>query len=197
MSSQRPSSPKPPRSSRSNTGIVLIVAAVVVAVVVGIAAIAVLVGDPSGNDAAVQSAAPKPTPSPPPPAGHTITSPVNTPPPATTPSNLPALNCSKPPALPAKPQQFAKPPDKSLAENAPPDGSYPSGTVAMARTSDPNSNGSQFFIVYDDTVLPTDGGGYSIFGQVVEGLDIVQAVAAQGLASDQTAPKQPVSILDI
>src|SRR6478752_7151679 len=118
MSSQRPSSPKPPRSSRSNTGIVLIVAAVVVAVVVGIAAIAVLVGDPSGNDAAVQSAAPKPTPSPPPPAGHTITSPVNTPPPATTPSNLPALNCTKPPALPAKPQQFAKPPSKSLAENA-------------------------------------------------------------------------------
>jgi peptidyl-prolyl cis-trans isomerase B (cyclophilin B) len=82
-------------------------------------------------------------------------------------------------------------------ENAPKDGSYPTGTVAMARTSDPNSNGSQFFIVYQDTTLPTDGGGYSIFGNVVKGLPIVQAVAAQGLAADQTAPKQPISILHV
>ena len=65
----------------------------------------------------------------------------------------------------------------------------------MARTSDPNSNGSQFFIVYQDTTLPTQGGGYSIFGKVVKGLDIVQAIAAKGLASDGTAPKQPVSIV--
>ncbi len=67
----------------------------------------------------------------------------------------------------------------------------------MARTADPNSNGSQFFIVYNDTMLPTDGGGYSIFGKVVKGLDIVQAIAGQGLASDQTAPKQPVSMLSV
>lgn len=82
-------------------------------------------------------------------------------------------------------------------ENAPKDGSYPAGTVAMARTTDPNSNGSQFFIVYEDTTLPTDGGGYSIFGNVVQGLDIVQAIAAEGLAADGTAPKQPVSILSV
>ena len=36
-------------------------------------------------------------------------------------------------------------------ENAPADGKYPAGTVAMARTSDPNTNGSQFFLVYKDT----------------------------------------------
>jgi peptidyl-prolyl cis-trans isomerase B (cyclophilin B) len=82
-------------------------------------------------------------------------------------------------------------------ENAPPTGDYPEGTVAMARTSDPNSNGSQFFIVYQDTQLPTDGGGYSIFGKVVQGLDIVKQVAAEGLAQDGTAPKQPVSILSV
>jgi peptidyl-prolyl cis-trans isomerase B (cyclophilin B) len=67
----------------------------------------------------------------------------------------------------------------------------------MARTSDPNSNGSQFFIVYGDTTLPTQGGGYSIFGQVEQGIKIVQQVAAQGLASNGTAPKQPVSILSV
>ncbi|MGI8701959.1 MAG: peptidylprolyl isomerase [Nocardioidaceae bacterium] len=82
-------------------------------------------------------------------------------------------------------------------ENAPPSGAYPAGTVAMARTQDPNSNGSQFFIVYADTTLPTDGGGYSIFGRVVSGLPIVKAVAKEGLAADGTAPKQPVSILSV
>lgn len=84
-------------------------------------------------------------------------------------------------------------------ENAPPGGAYPAGTVAMARAQDPNSNGSQFFIVYGDTTLPTEGGGYSIFGTVVKGLPIVQAVAKRGVASDGTAPApaQPVSILSV
>ena len=63
----------------------------------------------------------------------------------------------------------------------------------------PNSNGSQFFIVYDDTTLPTDGGGYSIFGKVVEGLDIVDAVAQQGVdgGAGDGAPKQAISILSV
>ena len=84
-------------------------------------------------------------------------------------------------------------------ENAPPDGLYPPGTLAMARTSDPNSNGGQFFIVYEDTQLPTDGGGYSIFGRVTEGMEIVEGIAAagaQGGASDGP-PAQPVSILSV
>ena len=61
-------------------------------------------------------------------------------------------------------------------ENAPASGAYPTGTLAMARSSDPNSNGGQFFIVYDDTTLATEGGGYSIFGEVTSGRDIVTAV---------------------
>lgn len=84
-------------------------------------------------------------------------------------------------------------------ENAPETGDYPTGTLAMARTSDPNSNGSQFFIVYKDTQLPVEGGGYSIFGQVTGGLDIVQAIADAGVdggASDG-APAQPISILSV
>ncbi len=84
-------------------------------------------------------------------------------------------------------------------ENAPPDGAYPTGTLAMARTDDPNSNGSQFFIVYKDTALPTDGGGYSIFGEVTDGLDIISAIAKQGVAGGggDGAPAQPISILDV
>ncbi|AXH95290.1 peptidylprolyl isomerase [Ornithinimicrobium avium] len=85
-------------------------------------------------------------------------------------------------------------------ENAPADGRYPAGTLAMARTQDPGSNGGQFFIVYEDTQLPVQGGGYSIFGRVTQGLDIVQAVAAQGGRSEDpngSAPAQPISILSV
>ena len=55
---------------------------------------------------------------------------------------------------------------------------YTQGTVAMAHTSAPNSNGSQFFIVYrNSTTLPAD---YTPFGTVVKGLGIIQNVAKAG-----------------
>ena len=82
-------------------------------------------------------------------------------------------------------------------ENAPTDGMFPAGTVAMARTSDPNSNGSQFFIVYQDTQLPTEGGGYSIFGTVTKGLDAVEAVAEAGVVEGSEKPAQDVTITSV
>ncbi len=48
------------------------------------------------------------------------------------------------------------------------------GTVSMARSQDPNSAGSQFYICL--APLPFLDGQYTVFGQVTEGLDIVQAV---------------------
>jgi peptidyl-prolyl cis-trans isomerase B (cyclophilin B) len=82
-------------------------------------------------------------------------------------------------------------------ENAPRHGDYPTGTVAMARTNSPTSNGSQFFVVYKDTALPTSGGGYSIFGRVTKGLGIVKALASVGVTGGATdgPPAQPISIL--
>ncbi len=53
---------------------------------------------------------------------------------------------------------------------------YPAGVVAMANGG-PNTNGSQFFIVFGDTILPGD---YTIFGTVVQGLDVAQQVGAAG-----------------
>lgn len=84
-------------------------------------------------------------------------------------------------------------------ENAPKDGDFPTGTVAMARANSPASNGSQFFIVYEDTKLPTTGGGYSIFAKVTKGLDIVKALARAGVTGGGTdgAPTQPISILNV
>jgi len=63
-------------------------------------------------------------------------------------------------------------------ENLPKAGgiNYPAGTVAMAN-SGPKTNGSQFFLVYQDTTL---GPNYTIWGKITKGLDLVQKVGAVG-----------------
>jgi peptidyl-prolyl cis-trans isomerase B (cyclophilin B) len=80
-------------------------------------------------------------------------------------------------------------------ENAPKDGVYPAGTLAMARTSDPGSNGSQFFIVYKETSLP-DPNGYTVFGRVTKGLELVNQVAAAGVdgTGGDGKPKKTITI---
>lgn len=56
------------------------------------------------------------------------------------------------------------------------------GTIAMARTPDPNSASSQFFINAKDngflnhTARTAQGWGYCVFGKVVDGLDVVKAI---------------------
>jgi len=58
-------------------------------------------------------------------------------------------------------------------------GDYVRGAVAMARTPEPDSQGSQFFICLDDLTGRLDkAGGYVIFGQVVSGMEVVDAIAA-------------------
>jgi cyclophilin family peptidyl-prolyl cis-trans isomerase len=55
------------------------------------------------------------------------------------------------------------------------------GTLSMARYDDPNSATSQFFInLKDNTHLdpPSGGWGYAVFGKVIEGMDIVDKIAA-------------------
>ena len=50
------------------------------------------------------------------------------------------------------------------------------GVISMARAMDPNSAGSQFFIMHQDA--PHLGGGYAAFGHVVSGMDVVDEIAA-------------------
>lgn len=77
------------------------------------------------------------------------------------------------------------------------------GTIAMARTSDPHSATAQFFInVKDNGFLnhsaPTpQGWGYCVFGKVVEGMDVVDAIVAVPTANrrgHQNVPAEPVLI---
>lgn len=69
------------------------------------------------------------------------------------------------------------------------------GTVAMARTSDPHSASSQFFInVADNKFLnytepTTRGYGYTVFGKVVEGMDVVMAIAKAPTGAGGPFPK--------
>jgi cyclophilin family peptidyl-prolyl cis-trans isomerase len=56
--------------------------------------------------------------------------------------------------------------------------------------SGPNTNGSQFFIVHQDAGLPN---AYTIFGQVTEGMDVVDALAAAP-SGPQDRPHDPVAI---
>lgn len=84
-------------------------------------------------------------------------------------------------------------------ENAPADNLYPAGTIAMARQQqDGYSNGSQFFIVYEDTTLtPDEAGGYTVIGRVASGLDELRAgITDAGTADGATdgAPAVPVTI---
>jgi peptidyl-prolyl cis-trans isomerase B (cyclophilin B) len=74
---------------------------------------------------------------------------------------------------------------------------YPAGTLAMANRG-PNTNGSQFFIVYGDTPLNPD---YTVFGNVDDGtIKAIAKLAKQGTVmteSGMTAPKQPVDISSV
>jgi peptidyl-prolyl cis-trans isomerase B (cyclophilin B) len=55
---------------------------------------------------------------------------------------------------------------------------YPAGTLAMARTSQPSSQGSQFFLVFGDTQLKPD---YTVFGKIdTAGLKVLNTLAAAG-----------------
>jgi peptidyl-prolyl cis-trans isomerase B (cyclophilin B) len=55
---------------------------------------------------------------------------------------------------------------------------YPAATVAMANTGAPDSNGSQFFLVYKNTPLPPS---YTPFGTIVAGLNVLQDLAKAGI----------------
>jgi len=85
------------------------------------------------------------------------------------------LQCGDPTATGRGGPQFTFP-DENLPANTA--NNYPAGSVAMAN-SGPNTNGSQFFLVYANTTLAPS---YTIWGTITSGLDIVKAIAKAGAA---------------
>ena len=68
------------------------------------------------------------------------------------------------------------------------------GTVSMARSSSPNSANSQFFICFDDSEFLN--GQYTVWGQVVEGMDFVDAIK-KGNKLDNGSVKDPDKIISL
>jgi peptidyl-prolyl cis-trans isomerase B (cyclophilin B) len=84
-------------------------------------------------------------------------------------------------------------PGYSFADELSGDETYPAGTLAMANAG-PDTNGSQFFMVYDDTELPPS---YTTFGTIgADGLEVVQDIAAKGAqgGAPDGPPAEPVDI---
>jgi peptidyl-prolyl cis-trans isomerase B (cyclophilin B) len=79
--------------------------------------------------------------------------------------------------------------------------SYPAGTIAMARTPQPGSGGSQFFIVYKDSPSLMRHLGslqYTVFGHVSAGLDAAKRVGAAGATTGTDGrPKLPMQLLSV
>jgi len=97
-------------------------------------------------------------------------------------------------------QKPTKSPIKNEADNGLPN---KRGSVAMARTSDVNSATSQFFINVNDNDFLNNGErdfGYAVFGEVVEGMDTVDKIAAVETGSVsyfRDVPKEPVIIKSV
>ncbi len=98
-----------------------------------------------------------------------------------------------------QPKPGTRPPIKNEADN---NLKNDRGTIAMARTSDPNSATSQFFInVNNNSSLnrpSPDGSGYAVFGKVIDGMDVVDKIVStpqeRKNAVFQNVPKIPVLI---
>jgi peptidyl-prolyl cis-trans isomerase A (cyclophilin A) len=78
------------------------------------------------------------------------------------------------------------------------------GTIAMARTGDPDSATAQFFInVVDNSGLnrpSPDGHGYCVFGKVVQGMDVVDQIRSVPTGSQggmQDVPTEPIEIIEV
>jgi cyclophilin family peptidyl-prolyl cis-trans isomerase len=75
------------------------------------------------------------------------------------------------------------------------------GTIAMARSGDPDSAQAQFYINHRGDMLPDAKGdkmGYAVFGRVTRGMDVVDAIAkvrTQTVSMYQNVPVEPVRIL--
>ena len=76
------------------------------------------------------------------------------------------------------------------------------GTIAMARTSDPDSATAQFFINHKDNgflnYVENRNPGYAVFGRTIEGMDVVDAIASVETASRMgmdDVPVKPVTII--
>jgi len=105
-------------------------------------------------------------------------------------------------------EKYEKKPTKAAIQNEADNGlKNVRGTVAMARTGDPNSATAQFFVnVADNAFLDhadktTSGWGYCVFGKVTEGMDVIDKMVGAKTGSKgpfaKDAPNEPIVIKSV
>ena len=87
-------------------------------------------------------------------------------------------------------------PGYTIVDEPPEPGQYQIGSIAMAKTVQPDSAGSQFFIITgsDGAALPPE---YALFGQVTDGLDSTVAAMAAAGTPGQGVPSEPIEIQSV
>ena len=89
-------------------------------------------------------------------------------------------------------------PGYTIAEEPPADGLYAPYDLAMAKTQEPNSTGSQFFVVTGDPAPLNSSPTYSLFGKVTDGKDVVDKIGNQKVSGPNgDTPEQAVKIESI
>lgn len=93
-------------------------------------------------------------------------------------------------------------PGYTIEDELPPKHPYEPGVVAMAKTPRPNSGGSQFFIGNGDGVRGLQQSpDYTVFGKVIGGMDVVQAISSVPVAlspsGEMSIPKEEVTIQSV
>lgn len=104
-------------------------------------------------------------------------------------SSLSVLQCGDPSGT------GAGGPGYSFADELDGTETYEAGTLAMANAG-PDTNGSQFFLVYADSQLPPS---YTVFGHITDGMDVLKAIADKGISGggQDGAPADPVTIKSV
>ena len=82
-----------------------------------------------------------------------------------------------------------------FADEFHPNARHHRGALAMAKPPGPNTNGSQFYIVQAATGTPWLNDGHTVFGHVIEGMDVVDAIA--GVATTADRPNEDIVIESI
>jgi peptidyl-prolyl cis-trans isomerase A (cyclophilin A) len=76
------------------------------------------------------------------------------------------------------------------------------GTISMARTSDPNSATTQFFLNFVDNSAsldpnPNSPDGYAVFGKITKGMDVLDKIQALGGEDQMAQPSKTITIISI
>ncbi len=97
-----------------------------------------------------------------------------------TPNVTPSATAGTDPSATATPAATASATATPSPSSTEPLYTYPRGTVVMKQTNGPNTNGSQFFIVYRDSPMPAS---YTVLGTVTAGMEVIDKIAAGGVAA--------------